>query len=120
MIHVMTIHGWVPARINQILRRGGSKLKKRNRQRIAAEQRFNPIPEATTRRKVTIEITWAKGDQSGDPDAYYKATLDALKHAKLLKDDTNRWVELVHPIYLPANPRHRTDKRMTRIILEDL
>lgn len=122
MIHVMTIHGWVPARINQILgnRRKGSALKRRDRYRIANEQRFRPIPEATGRRRVTIEITWARGDRPGDPDAYQKSVHDALKKAKLIKDDTIAWVQLTEPVYLPLNPRDRTDKRMTRIILEDV
>lgn len=121
-IHVLTIHGWIPARLNQILgnRRKGSRLKKRDRIRVANEQRFQQIPEATGRRKVTIEITFAKGDRSGDPDAYYKSAHDALKNAKLLKDDTIRWVQIAEPVYLPLKSRDRTDRRMTRLILEDI
>lgn len=121
-VYIITIPNWIPARLNAIMggRRKGGRLKKRDRHMIAVEQMMRPIPEAATRRKVTIEITFAKGDRAGDPDCYHKSVFDALVHAKLLVNDTHRWVEMTHPIYLPVNTRHRTEKRMTRIFLEDI
>lgn len=118
----IVIPNWIPARLNQLMgnRKRAGALKKRDKLKIAIEQRFRPIPEATGRRRVTIEITYAKGDRQADPDAYQKSVHDALVKAKLLKNDTNRWVEMTHPIYLPTNPRYRTERRMTRIILEDI
>lgn len=121
-IHELTIHGWIPARLNELIgnRRKGAALKRRDRHKVAAEVGFRPIPKATGRRRVTIEITFAKGDRSGDPDSYFKSLLDSAKHAGLIKDDTRKWVQITEPIYLPLNPRHRTERRSTRIILEDV
>lgn len=121
-VHVITIPNWIPARLNAIMggRRKGGRLKRRDRQIVAVEQMMRPIPEAKGRRRVGLELTFAKGDRGADPDAYFKSLLDALVHAKLLVNDTRKWVQITEPVYLPVNPRHRTEKRMTRIILEDL
>jgi len=115
-MHVLTIHGWIPARLNALIgnRRKAGRLKRADRQRVAVEAMFQAIPKATGRRRVTIEITFGKGVRSGDPDAYFKSTLDALVHAGLLVGDTIRGVEIATPVF------RRGEKSLTVIRLEDV
>lgn len=112
----LTIHGWLPTRLNQLIghRRKAGALKKRDRIAIAVAARFQGIERAAGPRKVGIELTFGKGDRSGDPDAYYKSTLDALVYAGLLTGDTYKRVQFTQPVF------RRGPKRMTVITLEDV
>lgn len=112
----LTIHGWLPTRLNQLIghRRKAGALKKRDRIVISNAARFQGIEMASGPRKVGIELTFGKGDRSGDPDAYYKSLLDGLVHAGLLTGDTYRRVQFTQPVF------KRASKRKTVITLEDV
>lgn len=115
-VHRLTIPGWIPVRLNSLLgnRRKAARLKKHDKAMIAVYARLQSVPKASGKRRVTIDITFGKGVRSGDPDAYFKSTLDALVHAGLLQKDTRRGVEITDPIF------RRGPKSTTTIILEDL
>ena len=112
----LTIHGWLPARLNQLLGswRLAGALKKRDRIKVANAARMQGAVPAAGPRRVTIELTFAKGERSGDPDAYLKSTLDALVQARLLVGDTHRQVQWSQPVF------RRGPRRKTVITLEDV
>lgn len=116
MIQTLTIHGWLPARLNQLIghRRKAAALKKRDRIAVAVAARFQGIVGAKGPRRVAVELTFGKGERSGDPDAYLKSLLDALVKAGLLTGDTYRQVRWSQPEF------RRGEKRKTVVTLEDI
>ena len=46
-VYVLTIHGWIPARLNQLIgnRRKAARLKRRDRQIVAVYAKLQGIPE---------------------------------------------------------------------------
>jgi hypothetical protein len=95
----ITVPGWHPARLNELLpnRWQAHKLKKRDRSAIAfwSVMCNGPfVPEATGPRRVHLSITLGKGQRAADPDAYWKSLLDALVACKLLVDDNRQNVVL--------------------------
>jgi hypothetical protein len=115
--HVLTIDGWHPARLNQWDGhhwRVRSRLKKKDRELVSLYAYLAGIPRATGRRRVSLRLTLAPRQRAGDPDAYWKSTLDALVHAGLLVDDNRQSVELGEVTF------ERGSIRRTAIVLEDV
>ena len=117
-VYSLTIPNWIPARLNQMKGHWsrGAALKKIDREMIAgyALQARDRIPQATSKRRVSLTITLANGERAGDPDAYFKSVNDALVHAGLLKNDSHLWVVLGDVVF------ERGAERATTIILQDL
>lgn len=99
-LHIPRFH---PARLNQLMGKHwgpGHKLKKRDRQMIWAHALEQKIPQATGKRRVTLTIILKPYARAADVDSHWKSTLDGLKHAKLLVDDSPKWVELAPVRYV--------------------
>ena len=60
------------------------RLKKADREVVGLHARLSGIPPATGRRRVSLVLTLAPRQRGGDPDAYWKSTLDALTACGLL------------------------------------
>jgi Holliday junction resolvase RusA-like endonuclease len=73
------------------------------------------IPKATGKRRVSLHVTLGKGMREFDDDAWQKSTLDAMKHAGLIVDDSSRYVETG-----PVTFSRDRQGWGTRITLEDL
>lgn len=116
--HTVNIPDWRPATLNNIMSghwSKGAKLKKADKRVIAATCRG--IPSAECKRRVSLEIFTLKGKRICDPDAFWKTTLDALVHCKLLVNDTPDYVELGDVV------QHKYKKGEwsgTTIVLEDV
>lgn len=95
-------------------RRKAGRLKRQDKNRIGFYFRVSGIPRATTKRRVSLQLIYGKGERKHDPDAFWKSVLDALVHAGALKNDTDRWVEVAPVVY------GRAERRETIITLEDL
>jgi hypothetical protein len=112
----LTIEGWHPARLNELLgnwqRR--ARLKKHDRELVAGYALVQRIPSATGKRRVSLLLTLAPGQRGADPDSFWKSTLDALVHAGLLLDDNRQAVELGDVRFT------RGPARETTVIIEDL
>jgi Holliday junction resolvase RusA-like endonuclease len=89
-------------------------LKRADRELIAWYAKAADVPTATGRRRVSLLLTLSPRQRGGDPDAYWKAVLDALVHARLLTDDNRQGVELGDVEY------ERASARATTILLQDL
>jgi hypothetical protein len=114
--HVLTIPGWHPNTVNQLLRsvRERIRLKKADRQLIATYARLAGIPPAAGKRRVSLCITLGPGQRAADPDAYWKSLLDALVQCGQLVDDNRQGCELGEVAF------ERGGERKTTIMLEDL
>jgi Holliday junction resolvase RusA-like endonuclease len=64
---------------------------------------------------VSLQIILPPRERRCDPDAYWKSTLDALVHAKMLINDSSVWVELGSVDF-----DRTSGNRATRILLEEL
>lgn len=95
-LHRITIPGWHPARLNELLRGRwhAARLKKRDRKIVRDYAGWAVIPVALGPRRVHLAITLGKGQRAGDPDAYWKSLLDALVYCGLLIDDNRQHVVL--------------------------
>jgi hypothetical protein len=114
--YVLTVLGWTPAPLNQLDRNRWtrSKLKSHDRKVVGCAQHLVGIPPAEGRRSVSLQLVIPPGERRCDPDAYWKSTLDALVHAKLLVNDSPKWVKHGAVGYA------RDHTRATRIILHDI
>jgi hypothetical protein len=115
--HELTLPDYHPPTLNQLTRgtrRDRIALGVEVRQMVGAYCYLQKVRLATGKRRVTIIITLAKGQRAADVDAYHKGILDALRCAGLLRDDSRQWCELA-PVQF-----ERGERRMTRIVLEDL
>lgn len=113
--HVLTIPDWRPVSLNRLLGchwGTRSRLKRRDRDLVAAYALALGIPRAQGRRRVTVRVE-ARGTPP-DPDAALKSLLDALVACGLLIDDSGEWCELGTPTAV----RGREDR--TVVTLEDL
>jgi len=116
-IHTLEIPGWHPQRLNVLMT---CHWRKRGRLRVADDAMVKVaalnagIPKATVKRRVKITIVLGKGQRAGDRDAYFKSTLDSLKNAGMIVDDSRQWIDL-EPIAF-----ERAAEMATRIELEDL
>lgn len=113
----LTIHDWHPARLNELLSGHWAvraKRKRQDREIIFAYARQQDIEQATSKRRVDLEITIKPRQRAGDPDAYWKSLLDALVHTRLLVNDSYLWVEMGSVTFL------RAACKSTTIVLTDL
>ena len=88
---------WHPAPLNKVASghwSNGHRLKKADRQMVAAYAMQQRTPKAEGKRRVTLTIVLAPGRRGCDPDAYWKSLLDALVHAGLLVGDNPNQVVL--------------------------
>lgn len=116
-VHRIVIPGWHPARLNQWDGRHWSvrsRLKKADRELVGVYAKLARIPLAMGKRRVSLRITLGPRQRAGDPDAFWKSTLDALVHAGLLVDDNRQNVELGRVDF------DRGPARATAIALEDI
>lgn len=116
LTHMLFVEGWIPATLNELLRKGrwAWTLKKKDRAIIADRAARVGIPPATSKRRVTLTIRLEPRKHAGDCDAYFKSLLDGLKHAGLIWDDTPRWCELT-PVQFS-----RGQVKATTVVLEDV
>ncbi len=106
------IERWHPARLNELMGghwSKGHKLKKRDRQILWAYAQGKP--KATGKRQVELTIILKPRQRAADPDAQWKSTLDALKHAGMIVDDNRQGVEL-----LPVRYKRGTEASWGTII----
>ena len=119
MRHVLNIPNWNPAQLNKLMRNHwiAMRLKKIDREMIHAYALAERIPVAKGKRVVHMLITLKKKrGRRPDADAFLKSTLDALVHARLLIDDSDRWCYWTAPKITMSD-----DKSWgTTIALEDL
>lgn len=114
--HTLIVDGWQPARLNDLLGHWSrrARLKRADRDVIAAYARLAGVPSARGRRRVSLLITLAPRQRAPDPDSLWKSTLDALVRCGLLLDDDRFGVEL-GPVTFDRGPA-----RQTAITLEDV
>lgn len=115
--YTIRIPNWFPVRLNEMQGRHwavGARRKKADRNLIACYTAH--LPKATTRRRVQLVLEMAKGQRKPDPDSMQKGLHDALKHAGMLVNDSDAWVEMTHPIYV----RSGTEFFSTTIRLTDI
>lgn len=93
---IMRIPHWHPTPLNKLLGHWSQahKQKKADREIIQAYAAIYGMREATGKRRVTLTVLLPKGKRATDPDSMHKSLLDGLVHAKLLVNDSLRWVEL--------------------------
>ena len=118
-VHRFTIPDWRPVTLNIMM--GGTlrnriKRKKQDREFIGVYARIADVPPATGRRRVSLEINLSGRQKEADPDALFKSLNDGLVHARLLIDDSKKYVELGDVVY----SRNKTEPAGTTIVLEDL
>jgi Holliday junction resolvase RusA-like endonuclease len=111
----LEIPGWRPVLASELkchpLR--AARLKKRDVRAVMDASVILGIPPAFTRRRVTLAIT-NHFTTYPDDDAPWKSTLDALKVAGMLVDDSREWCEVVYP------PVYMRGEKGTVITLEDV
>ena len=112
MVHEFAIPGYLPPRLNELLRAHWSfrsRAQKEADQFVFFYARRAGIPGAGGRRRVSLTLCGSRSD----PDARQKLILDALVHASLLVDDSERWL-LLDP------PKNGPGPRAVVIRLEDI
>ncbi len=117
MIQQLVIPGWRPAALNQYVGRHwavGHRLKKQDNQTVRLTALLQGLRPATSKRRVSVQVTLGKRQRPRDPDACWKSLLDALVAARLLTDDDAEGVQLGDFTY------ERGEQMQTRITLEDL
>ncbi len=117
MTQTLTIDGWMPCRLNTLLRLHWSIRNaslKLDAQVLAVEAREQGITKATGRRRVSLEIRHQRRVTPPDPDSLWKSLLDGLVKCRLLVDDSAKFCEL-GPVSVVA-----ADGRGMTVVLEDL
>lgn len=118
-IHSIVIPDWRPALLNELMRSHWSKvgrLKRRDREMVAAYSRLANVPPARGPRRVGLIIGGNRyPERAPDPDGVWKSLLDALVHARMLIDDSAEWCELKRPVF-----HRRPEGFRTVITLEDV
>lgn len=115
LTHTLTIDGWHPTLLNKLLRgtrRDAARMKHADTEVVCGEALRQGVARATGRRRVTIVMRYPAGRVHCDFDAPLKVTLDALRKARLLRDDNPTWLESV-------SVRYATGPKATIIHLED-
>lgn len=118
MLNTLTIPDWHPATVNRLYSGHWSKrarLKRGDAAMVWYYAKEQEIPLADGKRRVSLVLTFAKGQRCPDEDAHWKSTLDALVHARLLIDDSPKWCVLGTVSYC----RSLVGVRQTEIVLED-
>ena len=112
---VLEVPGWLPERINVLLRAHWAKQRKLGREAAAvvgAARLLAGVP-AGCKTKRSVSVVYSQPRGSADPDARWKQLLDALVKAGLLKDDSQDWC-------VPLPPVTVRGPRGTVVTLEDL
>jgi hypothetical protein len=93
--YTLEIPRWRPALLNELMHsvKGKIRLKKQDRKMICAYAWQAKIPPATGKRRVSLHVTLGKGMREFDYDAPWKSLNDAMKHAKLIIDDSCEYIE---------------------------
>jgi Holliday junction resolvase RusA-like endonuclease len=105
VVYTLHIPRWQPRRLNELLSchwAKAARLKRADRQMIAAYARKAKTPQATGKRRVMLTILLKPHQRGADPDAYHKSYLDSLVYAGLLIDDNRQHVELAPVQYRRA------------------
>jgi Holliday junction resolvase RusA-like endonuclease len=68
-------------------------VKKQDREIVCAYAWQAKILRATGKRRVSLHVTLGKGQREFDVDAPWKSLLDAMKHAKLIVDDSCKCIK---------------------------
>jgi Holliday junction resolvase RusA-like endonuclease len=113
---VISVPG-LPPSLNDLTRRklrDRMRLGKRWRHDVAICCLAAQIPPAKGKRRVSLHVTYGPGVRQRDIDAYWKATLDALTHAKAILGDR------YHEAAIGDLVHERGTANETRIILEDV
>lgn len=102
------IDDYHPIRLNQLIGCHWATVRRR-KDSVYRTLRWRSldIPRAAGRRRVTLRLTLGPRQRAGDPDAYWKALLDACVRLGLLVDDSRTWVELA-PVEFERGERKRT------------
>lgn len=119
MQHSIWIPKWYPPSTNRLAGKHwaeSGRVKKQARLLIGAMARHHRTPKATGRRRVGLMILYSDARRKCDPDNYWKALLDALKHAKLIVNDDETHVVLETPVFQRCPP----DCWGTRITLTEV
>jgi hypothetical protein len=119
MTYKLIIPRWTPVAVNILLHchwATAARRKAVDRNLIAGYCLFHRLPIATGPRRVDLLITRGKSQRGrdGDPDCFWKSLLDSLVHAKMLIDDSRRWVQLGSVTF------DRGPERATTITLTDI
>lgn len=92
----IVIPHYTPPLLNQLLGAHwskGAKLKQECANLVNVYARFCRVPQAVGKRRVSLAfVGWPRG-RLPDPDAFWKATLDALVVCGMLRDDSQKWCE---------------------------
>ena len=112
MVFKLVIPNWQPATTNKLMRNRwtAARLKKADKNLVIGYCLHNRLPVATGPRRVDLLIT-RPSNQSGrvaDPDAFWKSTLDALVHAKMLIDDSRRYCRPGEVVFAKGSQRETT------------
>ncbi len=92
--HRLRIENWQPTPVNKLLNchwATAGRRKKVDKNLICAYCLKNRVPIAQGPREVNLLITLSPKQRACDPDAYWKSTLDALVHARMLIDDNRQY-----------------------------
>ena len=118
MIHRITIPDFRFVTLNEMnsAKHWGkrARLKQRDREFVWAYSKQQDTPQATGKRRVSLEITLRGRGQVTDPDALWKSCNDALVLCDMLVDDSAKWCELGTVTHVCG------EECQTVIILEDL
>jgi hypothetical protein len=91
-----------------------ARLKRIDRELIAIYAAKAGVPAATGKRRFSMVVTMAGRMKEVDPDALWLSALDGAVAARLLVDDSPRFVELGPVVQVKGA------EKSTRIILEDV
>lgn len=114
--HILTLPGFTPTPLNRLMRgrrRDRIRLAKADHDLVCYYAREQGIAKAECPRRVSVEITVAPGQRRCDPDGVWKGLLDSLVAARLLVNDSARWVQL-------GDVTWGRGERRTVVTLEDL
>lgn len=86
---------WRPTLTNELFSLHWSKASKRKKaDAMMLMVHCSHIPKAETKRIVKVKIYINGSGRTPDPDAPLKSLLDALVKIGMLKDDSQKWVEI--------------------------
>jgi hypothetical protein len=115
MVHRIELPGFAPVLLNQLLHCHWAVAAKRKKAWTRTIGLFSDnVPRAAGKRRVSLVVTLPPRGRKFDPDAPWKALLDALVRLGLLVDDSPKWVELGSVTF------ERGPSKATTIILEDI
>ena len=92
----IAIPNWRPATDNELINchwRTKHKLKQSDAEMVACYARLADVPDAKSKRKVSLEITLCGRQKKTDKFAYCKSFLDGLVTARILVDDNDEFME---------------------------